>query len=147
MDKKIRSALLVLRLAMGWLFLYAGLVKVFDSSWSAAGYLNNAQTFPGLFAWFASEGNIGWINFVNEWGLTLIGVALILGVWVRWVSVAGIALMMLYFFPVLNFPKVGDHSFIVDDHIIYALVLAVFAVMNPESNGFTAVKKFFKAPR
>ncbi len=115
--------ILILRLAMGWLFLYAGVIKILDSSWSASGYLNNAQTFAQLYKWFASDLNIGWVNFVNQWGLTLVGLALILGIKVRWASTAGILFIILYYFPVLNFPYVGEHSLIIDEHVIYILVL------------------------
>ena len=99
-----------------------------DPAWSAAGYLNNASTFPGLYHWFASPQNLGLVNMLNEWGLTLIGAALILGVLVQWASIGGILMMLLYYFPVLQFPYVpSGHAFIVDDHIIFILVLAVLA--------------------
>jgi thiosulfate dehydrogenase [quinone] large subunit len=118
----MKIPVLLLRLGMGWLFLYAGLSKVLNPTWSSAGYLRGAKTFPNLYAWFALPQNIGWVDFLNEWGLTLIGVSLILGAAVRWSALAGIALMALYYFPVLNFPYVGEHSYLVDEHVIYALV-------------------------
>jgi len=62
---------------------------------------------------------------LNEWGLLLIGLSLILGLFVRYASYAGIALMALYWLPVLDFPKV-DHGILVDDHIIYILAMIVF---------------------
>ena len=83
-----------------------------NPNWSAAGYLNNAKTFPGLYQWFASAGNIGWINFVNEWGLTLVGAALIFGLLVRWASIGGIFLMILYYLPILQFPIVGPSDLV-----------------------------------
>lgn len=122
-----KVVLTLLRVATGWLFLYAGITKVLDSTWSAGGYLTSAQTFSGLYSWLASPANIGWVNFLNEWGLTLIGIALILGIFVRWASYAGVLLMLLYWLPVLSFPYVGDHSYIVDEHVIYILVLLVLA--------------------
>src|SRR3989344_4050369 len=77
MNKQLKLAVFLSRVALGILFFYAGIVKVLNPNWSAAGYLNSAKTFPGLYHWFASAGNIGWINFMNEWGLTLVGVALV----------------------------------------------------------------------
>lgn len=130
MDTGQRVALLLLRLGLGWLFFYAGITKVLDASWSAAGYLSNAQTFPALFAWFAQPENIGWVNLLNEWGLTLIGAALVLGIFVRWASWGGMLLMVLYWLPVLSFPYAGDHSYIVDDHIIYILGLLILTTFN-----------------
>ncbi|HEY4509788.1 MAG TPA: DoxX family protein [Candidatus Paceibacterota bacterium] len=117
--------LFLLRVSMGWLFFYAGITKVLDPAWSAAGYLKGAQTFTEFYQWLASPQLLPLTNFLNEWGLTLIGAALILGVFVRLSAVLGAAMMILYYFPVLNFPNVGEHSFIVDEHIIYALALFV----------------------
>ena len=124
-----KITLLLLRLATGWLMFYAGITKVLNPEWTAAGYLQGAKTLPGLFQWFALPANIGWVNFVNEWGLTLLGISLILGVFVRLSSIAGVLLMALYYLPVLTFPIVGTHSYIVDQHVIYALVLIFFAVI------------------
>lgn len=130
MENKLSSlSLAALRIALGGLFFYAGITKVFNPAWSAAGYLNNAKTFPELFHWFAQPGILPFINFVNEWGLTLLGISLILGVAVRLSSLLGAALMMLYYLPVLDFPYPNAHSYIVDEHIIYALVLVFFAVV------------------
>lgn len=125
MNKVQKLSLLFLRLSLGWLFFYAGITKVLDPKWSAAGYLKAAQTATGLYGWFASSQNIGWVNFLNEWGLTLIGTALILGLFVRLAALSGILLMVLYYLPILNFPYVGKGatSFIVDQHIIFIFAL------------------------
>jgi len=115
---------------LGVLFLYAGMKQVLNPNWSAAGYLNSAKTFPELYHWLASAVNIDWINFVNEWGLTLLGVALILGLFVRWASLGGIFLMGLYYFVILQFPYVGANSFLVDEHIIFISVFLVLITSN-----------------
>ena len=126
---KESNLLFLLRVAMGWLMFYAGITKVLDPEWSAAGYAVNASTLSGLYEWLASPANLGWINFVNEWGLTLLGISLILGIGVRLSSTLGAVLMLFYYFPILEFPYAGEHSYIVDEHIIYALVLAYFAAV------------------
>ena len=124
-----RVMLFALRLAMGWMMLYAGITKVLDPQWSAAGYLKGAKTFAGLYQWLLSPGILPAVNFINEWGLTLLGVSLILGIFVRLSSVLGAVLMLLYYFPVRIFPYAGKHSYLVDEHIIYALVLLLLAAM------------------
>jgi len=129
LNKKEARWLFLLRVSMGWLMFYAGITKVLDPEWTAVGYGANAKTFQGLFEFFVSPANIGWVNFVNEWGLTLLGVSLILGIGVRLSSMLGAVLMMFYYFPILEFPYAGEHSYIIDDHIIYALVLAFFAAV------------------
>jgi len=125
-----RITLVLLRVGLGWLFLYAGITKVLDPKWSAAPYIKNAIAFHYVYAWLGSASNIGWVNFLNEWGLTLIGVALIVGIFIRYVSLAGILLMLLYYLPILSFPHVGDHSYIVDEHIIYSIGFLILITFN-----------------
>lgn len=117
-----------LRISMGWLMFYSGITKVLNPEWTALGYGSSAKTFTGLYQWLMSPANIGWIDFMNQWGLTLLGISLILGIGVRLSSSLGAILMLFYYFPILEFPRVGDHSYIVDEHIIYALILIFFAV-------------------
>jgi thiosulfate dehydrogenase [quinone] large subunit len=130
MNKQLSMAVFLSRVGLGVLFFYAGITKVLNPSWSAAGYLNSAKTFPGLYHWFASAGNIGWVNLVNEWGLTLVGVALIIGLLVRWASIGGILLMVLYYLPTLQFPYVGANSYLVDEHIIFITVFFILIASN-----------------
>jgi len=127
MTKKQEWILFLVRVSMGWVMFYAGITKVLNPNWSAAGYLNNAKTFASFFKWLASPNILPVINFINEWGLTLLGISLILGIAVKISSMLGAALMLLYYFPVLTFPHIGANSYIIDDHIIYALVLILLA--------------------
>lgn len=128
MSKWSSYFLAALRIVMGWLFFYAGITKVLNPAWSAAGYLTNAKSFTALYQWFALPQNIGWVNFINEWGLLLLGVSLILGIGVRLSSILGVALMLLYYAP-LPFPYPNPHSLIVDEHIVYIAVLLYFAAV------------------
>lgn len=127
MTQSQKIFLFLLRILMGWLMFYAGITKVLNPEWSAAGYLKGAKTFADFYQWLASPGILPVINFVNEWGLTLLGISLILGIGVRLSSTLGAALMLLYYFPILDFPYPNPHSFLVDEHIIYALVLLLLA--------------------
>ncbi|MEK7170292.1 MAG: DoxX family membrane protein [Patescibacteria group bacterium] len=120
-------SLFFLRISLGALFFYAGITKVLDPSWSAAGYLLNAKTFSGLYAWFASPALLPFTNFVNEWGLFLIGLCLMLGICVRISGIAGAMLMLLYYFPILDGVYPNPHSFLVDEHIVYVFALLTLA--------------------
>jgi thiosulfate dehydrogenase [quinone] large subunit len=129
LNRNTKIWLTVARIALGWIFFYAGLVKILDANWSAAGFLNNAKTFPELYAWFAGPNVIGVVNFINEWALLLLGASLILGLLVRWSAVPGAFLMLLYYFAGNAFPFVSN-GFIVDQHIIYIAMLILFFVTN-----------------
>ncbi len=130
MTKAQKGWLVLTRISLGWLFFYAGITKVLNPEWSAAGYLTGAKTFSGFFAWLASPSILPIINFINEWGLTLLGLSLIFGFLVRWSSILGAVLMLLYYLPTLDFPYPNPHSYLVDEHIIYALVLISFSALN-----------------
>ena len=78
-------ALSDLRPVIGWVFFYAGVTKVIDLEWSAEGFLlgvAESDPFGGVWTTMAEE----WLWLVdplNAWGLTLVGLALLLGAAVR----------------------------------------------------------------
>jgi len=118
----IGYALLALRLVMGWTLFYAGVTKVLDPAWSAEGFLLNAipegNPFTGFWATLASD----WLWLVdplNQWGLTLVGLALLLGAFVRWSAFWG-AIMMLFYWAA-SLPLAN--GLVIDDHVVYAMLL------------------------
>lgn len=116
-------SLVLMRVVMGWVFFYAGIDKILAGDWSARGYLMGAagregSLFPGFWQTLATD-YIGIIDPLNMWGLTLIGLALILGAFVRWSAFWGAVMMLFYYFS--SYPL--QHSLIIDDHIVYAVLL------------------------
>ncbi len=118
-----------MRILLGWLFFYAGITKILDASWTATSFLESAKTFPGFYSLLAHPLAIGLINVVNEWGLTLLGLSLIFGFWVRLSSLLGAITMVLYYFAANSFPSVPN-GFLVDQHIIYAAILILFRYLD-----------------
>ena len=122
-----KTSIFLLRISLGWMFFYNGITKILNPQWTAEGYLKNAKTFTGFYQWLTAPDIIPVLNFLNEWGLTLLGIALILGIFIRLSSILGIFLMALYYFPILDFPKAGSNALIIDQHVIYALTLMLLA--------------------
>ncbi len=111
--------IVALRIALGVAFLNAGLAKFGD--WSAEAYL---QAASGPFAtWFMSLAGNPVVDALNSWGLTLIGLSLILGLAVRPAAFVGMLLMVLYYFA--HFTTNTAQGYI-DQHVIYLLLFAVF---------------------
>ena len=100
-------AITVLRVAIGWHFLYEGIAKISSPSWSAAGYLKQARgPFAGLFKSLAAQPNLlANADFVTMWGLTLVGLLLILGLFTRLASLGAIGFILLFY--LCNPPFVG----------------------------------------
>jgi thiosulfate dehydrogenase [quinone] large subunit len=124
--------LFTFRLMLGWVFLYAGLRQVFLlDDWSAATFLKDAKTFTDLYAWFATPAIVPYASFLVKWGHLLIGLSLVSGFLVRISSGFGALLMMLYYFPRMDFPYVGGvNQFIVEYHLVYAVVLIYLGAVN-----------------
>ena len=49
MEKYPKLLLFLLRVSLGWLFLYAGLTKLLDPTWTSEGYLTGAKAFTGFY--------------------------------------------------------------------------------------------------
>ena len=100
-------AFVILRVIIGWHFLYEGIAKMLKPNWSAAGYLLQSRgMFAGIFHGMAANQNVlDVVNQLNMWGLTCIGLGLVLGCFTRLASVAGILVVVLFY--ICNPPFVG----------------------------------------
>lgn len=135
-NKLVPSFLAVLRIVIGWHFLYEGMVKLLNPAWTARPFLEGSRwIFGDLFRWMIS-GNTGmWIvDTLNAYGLTIIGLALILGVFTRWALWGGVSLLLMYY---MAYPPFGGFSYgapsegnylIVNKNLveIFAMILLVF---------------------
>jgi len=108
----MKTLITIIRTAIGWHFLYEGIIKLFAAEWSAASYLNNTHGFlSGFYHWLAaSPARLEVVDFLNVWGLILIGLALFIGLCARWASLAGALLLALYYFayPPFGFSLIGN---------------------------------------
>jgi thiosulfate dehydrogenase (quinone) large subunit len=100
-------AITLLRVVVGWHFLYEGLAKLGSTTWSAAGYMNASRgPFAGLFKWIAGQPRLlDDANLITMYGLTVLGVLLILGLFTRLASIGGIGFILLFY--LCNPPFVG----------------------------------------
>jgi thiosulfate dehydrogenase [quinone] large subunit len=130
------TTIVVLRVLIGWHFLYEGIAKLTKPGWSAAGFLLQSRgVFSGLFRWMASDPSVlAVVNPLNMWGLTLIGLGLVLGCFTRLAAASGILLILLFY--LCNPPFVGyfysipmEGSYlIVNKNLVELAALAVILV-------------------
>ncbi len=140
----------ILRVAAGWFFLYEGMIKVFDPGWTSFNYLSNTSGFLSGFyhALSANPVVLGIVDFLNVWGLVLIGLALFVGLFIRFAAIAGALLLALYYFA---YPPFGASLFgssegsmyIVDRNFILAMVMLFFAFSREKGYGIDAITGFF----
>lgn len=91
--------LALLRMVIGWHFLYEGWAKFMQPGWTSAGYLKSSTgPFAACFhSLGASDRLVSLVDVFNIWGLVLIGLALMLGFAVRHAAAGGMALLALYY--------------------------------------------------
>jgi uncharacterized membrane protein YphA (DoxX/SURF4 family) len=120
--------LILLRIFIGWHFLYEGIVKLTGAGWSAGAYLANTRGFlSGLFHAMASDSSVlRAVDLLNIWGLILIGIALIIGIFGRLAVFSGILLLAFYY---IAYPPFGYHNFGVPQEGHYLLVDKTFIEM------------------
>jgi uncharacterized membrane protein YphA (DoxX/SURF4 family) len=146
-----KAILTILRIAIGWHFLYEGVAKMFTPGWSAAPYLQTSTWIcSGFFKWIAST---PWAlkatDLFNIWGLTLIGIGLMLGVGTRLVSLFGIGLLMMYY--LAHPPLIGaewrlpteGHYFIVNKNLVELFALCLFAAF--PTNAFAGLDRMLSS--
>jgi thiosulfate dehydrogenase (quinone) large subunit len=126
-----RTMIVLLRVSMGWVFLWAAIRQIPNPDWSAVGFLSGAKTFPAFFELMATPPFLTIINVLVPWAHLLIGLALILGIGVRLGAIVGAVLMFLYYLPRLDFPFVGEGitNLIVEYHLVYTFVIIYLAAV------------------
>ena len=140
--KKEKNITILLRLVMGFIFIWAFFDKVFglgfattaEKAWiyggsPTYGFLKFAVKGPWSDI-FHSLAGIAVVDWLFMLGLFFVGVTLIFNKYVKWGCLAG-SIMLLFMYLALLLP---EHNPIIDEHIVYILVLALIAV---KQNGRT----------
>lgn len=95
---ELKHSITLLRVAIGWHFLYEGIVKIYNPDWTSFGYLITAQgPLKPLFWALTDDAVIGWADTLNWLALMFVGVTLVLGFLERWGALVGMFLLALYY--------------------------------------------------
>ena len=102
--------LVVFRFSVGWHLFYQGMGKLQAAQWSAGDYLRTA-TGP-LGPWFQKLAQDPWwlslADRATVWGLMIVGLLLMVGLFTRTASLAAILLLLLFY---LAHPPFPNHGF------------------------------------
>ena len=122
------TAVVSLRMLIGWHFMYEGLAKITNPYWTSAGYLQESQGWfsEQFISLAASPGVLTAVDYLNQWGLLLIGLALLVGVFERVAAWAGILLLALYYlaappFPGLEYAIPAEGSYLIVNKLLIEL--------------------------
>ncbi|WP_035738045.1 DoxX family membrane protein [Glycomyces arizonensis] len=130
-------SLAVVRIVLGWVFLWAFLDKTFGLGYPTAeghGWADGASPTEGFLA--SRDGSFGelfrsmsdqpWSGWLFMGGLAGLGIALTLGIGLRVAAILGPVLMVTMWMSMLPL----DSNPIVDVHIFYAVAMVALAVAN-----------------
>jgi thiosulfate dehydrogenase [quinone] large subunit len=141
-------ALTSLRILIGWHFLYEGLTKILTPGWTSKGYLiGSVGPLSNLFKSMAqSETVLNIVDFLNEWGLVLIGLSLFIGLLSKAAKISGIILLLFYYLAYPPFAGLGVNThvegsyWIVNKNLIE--IAALFVLHQFPSSHITGIDKF-----
>jgi thiosulfate dehydrogenase [quinone] large subunit len=126
---------------IGWHFLYEGLAKLTNPYWTSAGYLQESKGwFAGMFTDLANNpGALGLVDNLNQWGLLLIGLALLVGVFSRTAAFAGVIMLALYYlaappFPTLEYAMPAEGSYLIVNKILVELAALLVVMAFPTAH-------------
>lgn len=144
-------ALASLRILIGWHFLYEGLAKLWNENWSSGPYLmDSAGWFAGIFHSVTANPNVlEIVDAVNIWGLIVIGLALMLGLFSRVALIAGIGLLVLYYlshppFIGAQYVAPGEGNYLFVNKTVIEMVAMFVLLALPDSN-FIGLDRFLSA--
>lgn len=138
---KQKIVFFALRWSIGFIFLWAFLDKTFglgftttsDKAWihggsPTSGFLLNAVKGP-FAEIFHNLAGIVLIDWMFMLGLLFVGLTLIFNKYVKWGCIAGGVMLFLMYLALL----LPENNPIIDDHIVYILVLALIAFRTENS--------------
>lgn len=132
----ITYSIVVLRIVIGWHFLYEGLSKLFTPGWTSADFLQvSAWIFAPFFHWIADT---PLLLAMTDWiviaGTILAGATLLLGFWDRWGAILGMFFLAMFWLanpPLiatgLGLPTEGNYLFI-DKNVVEFFALLLTAI-------------------
>ena len=108
-EKCLVNSMVLLRLFIGWHFLYEGIIKLYNPDWTSYGYLASAQgPFRPFFIWMTNDSMIGMADWGNKIALVFVGLTLLLGIFEKWGAIVGALLLALYYLAHPSFPWVDQ---------------------------------------
>ncbi|NPC95972.1 DoxX family protein [Nocardioides sp. zg-DK7169] len=128
----------VLRISLGWVFLWAFLDKLFGLGFATergSSWLNGGSPTEGFLSFgtsgpfadtFQSLAGHTLVDVVFMVGLAGIGLALVLGIGVRIAAVSG-AVMLVFMWAAALWP---ENNPFMDDHLVYAGLLVMLALLD-----------------
>ena len=144
----LKKSVVVLRILIGWHFLYEGVIKLYDPEWTSFGYLASAQgPLKQFFLLMTDQAIINWTDGLNIAALIIVGLTLTLGVFERIGAIIGIGLLAMYYLAHPSFPWLeqinteGNYWFVNKNLIEMAALMVIYQLPTADYFGLKRIIK------
>ncbi len=147
-NHNVKISVTLLRILVGWHFLYEGIVKMYNPEWTSFGYLASAQgPLKPLFSALTDASTIGWVDTLNMTALLVVGITLIMGFFEKKGALVGIGLLALYYLAHPSFPwlpqlNVEGNYWFVNKNLIELVVCVL--IYNYPTGHFFGISYFWQ---
>ncbi len=146
----LKDSVVLLRILIGWHFLYEGIIKLYNPDWTSFGYLASAQgSLKPVFASLTGENLINWVDGMNMAALIFVGLTFTLGFKEKLGAFIGMGLLALYYLAHPSFPWLteanveGNYWFVNKNLIEIVACLVIFQF--PTAHYFGLARIFYKS--
>lgn len=145
---ELKHSVILLRILIGWHFLYEGIVKLYNPDWTSFGYLATAQgPLKPFFVSLSNPNIIAWVDGINIVALLLVGITLILGAYEKLGAFIGIGLLAMYYMSHPPFPWLmqvnveGSYWFVNKNLIELVALLVIYQFPTSQYFGLNSILK------
>ncbi len=132
----LRLVIFFLRLALGLNFFYLGFTSIFNTALEKQ---LRTRSLANLYDWLNGLAGVSSSHVFFEWAFLIVGACLILGLLTRFISIAGIALVLMSLLPGLSSSALTTSDFVNDGVIvIFCLLVIVFS----DAGAYLGLDKF-----
>jgi len=146
---ELKDSIVLLRILIGWHFLYEGIIKLYNPDWTSFGYLASAQgPLKPFFTALTGETTLVWVDGLNMAALIIVGLTLTLGFFEKMGAFIGMGLLAMYYlahpsFPWLTEVNVEGSYWFVNKNLI-ELVACLVIFQYPTARYFGLARLFGK---
>ena len=119
--------LVLLRLVVGYHFLFEGIDKLLSPSWTSSGFLLQTNwLFSDIFHFLANNPTmLSIVDMLNIWGQILIGVSLILGLFSTMAAIFGALMLFMYYIAI---PPFIESYIFIDKNLLELFAFLIIAL-------------------
>ena len=144
----LKHSVVLMRIFIGWHFLYEGIIKLYNPEWTSFGYIASAQgPLKPMFKLLTSEPVLGVVDVLNMGALIIVGITLTIGIYEKLGAIIGMGLLAVYYLAHPSLPWLmqvnveGSYWFVNKNLIELAACLVIYQFPTGQYFGLERILK------